>query len=346
MRLPAEQPFASAPRISSSFVRSLLEAVERSGADSRRLLAESGLSPSDPGQPTPWLLLSDFEKLVNLAVNVTGDEAIGLHWGERASHATYDFVSPLVASAPTLRTAIDCLLKYNPLLTDRSEFSVAETRDRAVLRIDLAGTDPTTRRARAEHGVVGICSMIQYFGSAAGAPTFVAFAHERPPYADEYLRVLPRVDRFANPFTEVEFDAAVLDRAQPVNSPQVHQAIEMCADQAVAMALPARSHSVRVISELGKSLPDRPDMADMARRLGMSDRSLRRRLAEERTSYPELVERALASTAERLVGGTNLSIKTVAYQMGFSSSAAFHRAFRRWTALSPLEYRGRRAGGR
>ncbi len=116
----------------------------------------------------------------------------------------------------------------------------------------------------------------------------------------------------------------------------------MCADQAVAKAL-ARSHSERVIHELGKSLPGRPDMADMARRFGMSDRSLRRRLAEERTSYPELVERALASTAERLIGDTNLPIKSVAYEMGFSSPAAFHRAFRRWTAHSPLEYRTKRA---
>ena len=93
---------------------------------------------------------------------------------------------------------------------------------------------------------------------------------------------------------------------------------------------------------LGALPPSRiPGMANAARRLGMSERSLRRRLAAEGTSYREVVRVALEAKAGRLLRDPARSIKETAAALGFADTAAFHRAFKRWTGVTPLEYRRR-----
>ena len=80
-------------------------------------------------------------------------------------------------------------------------------------------------------------------------------------------------------------------------------------------------------------------MAEVAQQLGMSERSLRRRLAAEGVTYTQLFEQALASAAKRMLRDPDQSILGAAYAMGFSDSSAFHRALKRWTGVTPKQYR-------
>jgi AraC-like DNA-binding protein len=80
-------------------------------------------------------------------------------------------------------------------------------------------------------------------------------------------------------------------------------------------------------------------METVARALGVSARSLRRRLAEEGTSFREVVDAALGALAKRLVSDQDGPIEAAAYAMGFSHPSAFHRAFKRWTGATPAATR-------
>jgi AraC-like DNA-binding protein len=90
---------------------------------------------------------------------------------------------------------------------------------------------------------------------------------------------------------------------------------------------------------LDGAAPDRRDMQTVARALGLSARSLRRRLAEEGTSFREVVDAALGTLAKRLVSDEDRPIEAAAYAMGFSHPSAFHRAFKRWTGATPAASR-------
>jgi AraC-like DNA-binding protein len=70
----------------------------------------------------------------------------------------------------------------------------------------------------------------------------------------------------------------------------------------------------------------------------MSARSLRRRMTSEGVSYVELVTLNRMNTAKRMLERPNASIQETAYAMGFASPAAFHRAFKRWTGITPKDY--------
>src|SRR5205823_1462287 len=99
----------------------------------------------------------------------------------------------------------------------------------------------------------------------------------------------------------------------------------------------------RVRHYLEEAFPALPDMHQAAHQLGIAERSLRRRLAEEGATFHGLLVEARVNGALRLLRNPNCSIKEAAYQMGFASQAAFHRTFKRWTGMSPTEARG---GGR
>jgi AraC-like DNA-binding protein len=87
-------------------------------------------------------------------------------------------------------------------------------------------------------------------------------------------------------------------------------------------------------------------LEDVAQHLAMAPRSLRRRLDEEQTSFRNLVEAERKQLAVQLLEGTDMKLDEMALQLGYSDTASFTRAFRRWFNRAPGEYRRTSAVGR
>jgi AraC-like DNA-binding protein len=87
------------------------------------------------------------------------------------------------------------------------------------------------------------------------------------------------------------------------------------------------------------NLESPPDADTLAEQLGLSPRTLRRRLQEENTSYRELIDDLRAQAAIRYMRETRLTVENIAFLLGFSDSSAFRYAFRRWTKTAPSEFR-------
>tara|TARA_Y100001960_G_scaffold157826_1_gene165954 strand:+ start:70 stop:1134 length:1065 start_codon:yes stop_codon:yes gene_type:complete len=82
-----------------------------------------------------------------------------------------------------------------------------------------------------------------------------------------------------------------------------------------------------------------PLAAEVAAVLGISERSLHRRLAAEGQPFRQLDERVRGRLAERLLGDSDLGLDAIAAQLGYSEAASFSRAFKRWTGLAPSHWR-------
>lgn len=105
------------------------------------------------------------------------------------------------------------------------------------------------------------------------------------------------------------------------------------------------THTERVCALLKAQPPVRPPaLPAAARALGMSPRTLRRRLAQEGTTYRELSQSRRCEAARELLRNPELTLQGVAVELGFSDLTAFHRAFRRWSGRTPGEYRAALGG--
>jgi AraC-like DNA-binding protein len=106
--------------------------------------------------------------------------------------------------------------------------------------------------------------------------------------------------------------------------------------------LPSASLSARVVSLLSSQLSQgEPDRAQLARALNLSERTLQRRLAEEGSSYQQLLNDSRRQLAEGYLRDGRLAATEIALLLGYSEPSVFFRAFRQWTGLTPGEYRAR-----
>lgn len=333
------------PRVSVVLVWALVEAVERAGVTREGLFSVSGVDPALVGRAEERISLEAYDALLEAALDSTSDQALGLHMGETASGATAGVMANLVEQSATLRDGIDCLLRFHRLITDRPAWRLIEMDGSATLLYDAAPGPPRARRARCESTMTGFFRMVRAF--APGAPLQrVCFEHPPPPYLAEYTRIFENAARFEQPFTGILFESRLLDMAQGYRDAEFRAAVESQAERRLSRLQNSKSHTERVREYLAeRPATEYRDMVRTARALGISVRSLRRRLLEEGSSYSDVVEAALAALAKRLLD-EGRAIEDTAYEMGFSTPSAFHKAFRRWAGMTPAEYRRARASDR
>jgi AraC-like DNA-binding protein/2-polyprenyl-3-methyl-5-hydroxy-6-metoxy-1,4-benzoquinol methylase len=260
--------------------------------------------------------------------------------GARAPLPTFGVVGSISIHCPTIRQAIDIFVRYRRLVSDAEPPSLVEEGDRAILTFHFIRASERCSRLRAE---LGITALVRFaFMSALSKPRSVAieFEHEAPSYAAEYEKVLGFPVGFGRPSTRILFERRVLDEPQIHANPEVRQLLESQAERRLGdlSAPPPLSQRVRdLVADHYQGT--KPPMEEVARKLSLSGRSLRRRLSEEGTSYASLLEEAFAEVARRKLSDPSARIQEVAHRMGFSEASAFHRAFKRAIGVTPAQFR-------
>ncbi|MBN1652561.1 MAG: helix-turn-helix domain-containing protein [Deltaproteobacteria bacterium] len=170
----------------------------------------------------------------------------------------------------------------------------------------------------------------------------MGFSFDAPPYHQEYSRVFDHEVHFNQPSTEIAFDSALLDVPSPYKDAGMHEALRTLVERRMAQIKQPAPYAQRVREMLVRHGDSRRTSMDtVARSLGLSVRSLRRRLASEQKSYHEIERDAQKLVAMDMLQNKLLTIQEVAYRLGFSSPTAFRRAFKRWTGLTPTAFRNR-----
>ena len=333
----------AAMTLSNRFVRATIEATERLGIPRASLLSAAGLDVTQVEAVEGRVSIGDFSKLCELALDLSGDPALGLHAGELMTGGSFNIVTPLVAHAASMRQGFETLARIHPLLGDKRRYEISEHDHHVTLRCaSLDGASERVRSFVAELELVGFWRMIAYFCPGAH-PEIVSFEHAAPAHRREYSRAFNGLGRFDQPFTGIVFDRALLDVPSVFRDETLNSALRKLAEHRIARIAQADSHAKRVRDYLAQS-DATTDMAVVARALRLSVRSLRRRLAAERTSYQALVNEALAEVAKRRLLVEGWTIQETALAMGYATSAAFHRAFKRWTGITPRAFIAKRNG--
>jgi AraC-like DNA-binding protein len=327
--------------ISIAMVRALVAAAGRAGVSKNELLAAAELDPVRLDDVHGQVSLAEYERVRQSAVQLSGDEALGLHLAQDATSPAFDVLGHLTAHATTLRQAIETLTRYARIVSVGPFAELVEQDDTALVRFAFPQQQASPKlRFAAELALSGFMRLVRAFAGGDALPRGVYFAYGAPAHRAEYARVFAGRERFDHAFTGIEFERAWLERTQPYANPELYGVLQAQADRVLGRI----EREVSLVDRVEELLATRdarsmPAMTDVARELGMSTRSLRRKLADEHAAYKDLVERKLIREAKRLLENPRASIQEAAYGTGFRTAAAFHRAFRRWTGMTPAEYR-------
>jgi AraC-like DNA-binding protein len=322
------------------FVRAIVEAVERVGVTREALFAGTEIDPRRLGQVHDRFDINEFAKIQTRALDLTGDEALGLHLAEHVQEASFDLVAHLIAHSPTLRDALDQALQFQRLAIDDAQLIMREKGSSVTLEYQFARSTPRSDRMHAEFVIAGLMRILRTLPEPRGVARAALFEHARPAHHQEYARIFGGVERFGQATTSITFDRSLLDRSQLNQHPELYLVLRAAAERALERMTEGRGAADQLRRYLLARAPSRiPDPSTAARDLGMSERSLRRRLAAESTSYRDLVRAILETHADHMLRDPKRSIQETAHALGFADAATFHRAFKRWTGRTPKEYR-------
>ncbi len=319
-------------------IKALAYTLDLEGYDSASVLAACGLPDFEViAEDGPWMPLEIFARMLEEAALATGDPHFGLIAGKSLGLMRYGAIVPLVLSSPNMRQLMADMARFGRLSVERVELLLHQDREGTRLHVEPVVTHGTGGRLRAEMIMVGALQLLRLCGANAMdiLDVELTFNAPQPDIAERYLAAFgPRI-MYGQPRNCVHFDPRLLDMPLPMHNAVAYTAAVSRAE-ALLSALRAGNNlaeEVRII--LLSALPQTLSVADTATRVKLNERQLRRQLALLKTSHDELLQECQHLKATRLMAEGNIPLKQVALEIGFSSIHTFHRAFKRWTGITP-----------
>jgi AraC-like DNA-binding protein len=278
-------------------------------------------------------------KLWDRAVAITGDGRLGMHVAMAAPINAFDVHAYAMLSSPKLRDAYHRACRYQSLINEATELTFSEGPKEGVLRHGLPGGGSVSRQP-AEFLVTTWLRFGRLVTGSQWAPTQVFFAHDRPTDAREHAAVFGAPLQFTSGQTAMHVPVAVLELANPRADATLVGLLDRYTSALLQRQPPLTTVSARVRAWLVEAHgAGVPAARQAAKALAMSERTLHRRLEQERTTFRKLLDQFRHEKAVALLASRRYSIAEVAFLLGYSELSAFYRAFRRWTGKSPAELR-------
>jgi AraC-like DNA-binding protein len=317
------------------------------GVDPAKLAALAGFDPTLADDPDQRISLETETALWDHAARLTGDAAFGVHAAQRIQPGIFDVLDYAIRTAPTLRVSLERLVRYNRLVHDAAVFRLVDEGD--LVRIEHTLGPVSQSRHAAEFTMAGVVVVGGQITGVPVRPTAVEFRH--PEVQAKAIAELQRVfgvrPHFSAAANAVELPRTLLERRLATADPLLFRVVDRHAEALLAARPdPAETMGVRVRRILARTLGEGEGSAklgSLASRLHVGERSLQRRLADEGLTFDAVLDEVRHDLAVRYLSDAKIAISEVAYLLGYSEPSAFHRAFKRWTGMTPSRARGHAA---
>ena len=315
-----------------------------------RVLAETGVSFVEVGQrigvdpgvfadQDARLPCSVVGPLWAIAEEKTGDPNIGMRVAQTADRSSFDAFSFIACASATYADAVDNVRRYMRLLNNGAVFDLEADEETAW----LAWRSVTPNIAAVRHDsecVMAMCVTYSRLWLGDFDPLEVHFRHQAPPDISELETFFQAPLRYGSTECALRFASSELTRPVQSADPGLMALLKQYADETLAALPEPGRQALEVRSLIVKGLAS-GDIAltGIAKKLGLSERSLQRHLRDEGTSHKQLVEDTRRELAVRYLGNHSVSASEVAYMLGYSETAPFFRAFKKWTGQTPGQFR-------
>lgn len=327
------------PSSLTSWIRALRKQLDASGLDSDALCRAAGLDPQLMDAPDAHYRVSDTTRFWQLAVQASGDPAIGLRVSRFVSPTTFHALGYALVASGSLREVFERIVRYHPVVSDALELELHRAGDRYRFSLRAPADCPAPAyEALDAFAAIYVRTCRNRLGRGY-APLAVYLQRPEPADPTPWRKVFRAPIFFAAPENLLEFDCTDFDSHLDDGNPELAQHNEAVVNRALEQLQPL-TWERRVRAVIEAQLPEgEPSAEHIAQALHVNLRSLHRHLADEGCRYDLLLNQLRQNLALQHLSDPRHSLSEVAYLLGFADTSSFSRAFKRWTGQSPVQYR-------
>lgn len=330
--------------ISGSSVAALLAYAKSRQVDLRGWLQPLGLGSVDLLAPETRVPTKTNDALWAEAVRQLHDDALGLHFAQVLDLDAFHLVGHLALSSRTVGEALERVVEFSRLLHDAGRTELEYTaQGRVLLFPGCRGLPAPPPRHIAEFTTASVVLLVRLVTAEPGwRPEEVRFHHSAPADTSPHRALFG-----CSPVFDALEDCLVLDEASlrlPVRvagPSRIGRYLEGYARELLSQlpntddSLEAQVRRAIITSLMGRV----PSVDEVAQRLGLTARTLQRRLASVGLGFTALVDDVRRASAERYLADGALPLAEISFLLGFTEPSTFHKAFRRWTGQTPGAFR-------
>ena len=312
------------------------------GHDPEPLLRDCGLPArlAGTGQTVP---VEQELAFIRAALHISGRPDLGLLAGRGHRFPVFGFWGLALAASPTLASAIRVGLQYVDLTHTFLRWSFQGERGDAELRMRPSFALGELETFFVERDAAAAATLLEDLTGQRGGLSGALFAYAAPAWADRYAAAFDCPVAFGGDRHALRLPTDRLDQPLPGRDPVTAAAAEAQCRRLLETLSPAGGLATRLRRFMLDHPGRLPTQDEAARHLGVSRRSLRRRLAEEGAGFRALLDEVRFGLVAGYLENTPLSLDEIAARTGFSDAANLSHAFRRWTGENPGAWRAGRS---
>lgn len=322
--------------VSMSVVHGFLSGVDR--ATMTQFAERSGIAPELLSQPGARVTQEQFSTLYRLLAMELDDEMPGI-FSRPLRNGLLKYLCLSLLDAGKLEVALNRFGQFFHLILDDFRLHIRRNGQFGYVEMVVDPHGPPVSPLGRElmlKLVHGVASWLIWQKIPLAE---VSFDFPRPAQAGDHLYLFPGPIRFGATGTSIAFDAALLDLPIRQRKSDLNTFLARAPEDWIFVSFGAQMMCHRVRQHVADSLPEIPTIEDVALELHHSVRTLCRRLVAEGTNFQSIKDEVRRDIAIQKLTRSEDAIASIAFDVGFDSASAFHRAFRHWTGSTPNAYR-------
>ncbi len=322
----------------AQYVVILIDLARQRGVASADILAGTPLSEASLATMGARIDEQDFVQIINSAYRLTGDKALGLHFGKRLNLSAHATVGQAFMTCENLQQVLIFFLKYYHILAPGLELEYQQHDGRCWLTPHSPWVE---ERIEFSHELLyaGLVHSIQMLINQPDLQFRLELPYPEPDYVEEYKELFGEDISFNCAQSRISFPEEWLKATLPSSNPALLALYEQECQRLLADLQDDDTLTERTLQLLRKLEGHYPQMPQVADMLNCSPRTYRRRLDAEDASFQHLLDQVRTEHANHYLQTTRLPLASIAFMIGFNDVSNFRRAYIKWTGHTPKEAR-------
>lgn len=314
--------------------------ARRLGVSLPPLLHRAGLTLSDIKDENSPISVQAQITCLNLIAEALGDNLLGFHIARQIDLRSTGFLYYVAASSESLGEALMSVARYSAIVNEGVDLKVKIGKSLAI-ELSYTGVARLSDRHQIESWLVAVVRFCRAMAGRDLQPRAVKMMHQRIPESGELDTFFGRAVDFGADADVVLFSGDVSKLPNISADPYLNRLlIKYCDEILDRRSVPADALRANVENAIAALLPHgQANLEKVAQRLGMTPRTLRRRLRSENLSFARVQRELRIALAKRYLAEPNVPISRIAWLLGYGEISTFSHAFKRWTGRAPRAVR-------